>query len=179
MRTSRKRGSWTLQLVDDVRVAKSVLEINDLTALILANGMSGKGLNWNHRQNRIRARIGGLFIIAVAVIVVGVVISAKVRYLVELEPPEQYNRPYDGPIDERVMSVSEVRKLCTSLGASARGVDICRTRGQLKRKAASWQRPRSFRDQMWAKSRFRRTGSRQRSADEPEWDQHRILSASP
>lgn len=122
MRTSRKRGSWTLQLVDDVRVAKSVLEINDLTALILANGMSGKGLNWNHRQNRIRARIGGLFIIAVAVIVVGVVISAKVRYLVELEPPAQYNHPYDGPIDERVMSVSEVRKLCTSLGASARGV---------------------------------------------------------
>jgi hypothetical protein len=49
--------------------------------------------------------------------------ASRVRYLVELEPPAQYNHPYDGPVDERVMSVSEVRTLCTSLGATnPRGV---------------------------------------------------------
>jgi len=47
---------------------------------------------------------------------------SKVRYLNELEPPAQYNHPYNGPIVERVMPVAEVRALCTSKGASARGV---------------------------------------------------------
>ena len=41
-----------------------------------------------------------------------------VRYLAELEPPAQYDHPYDGPVDERVMPVAEVRALCTSLGAT-------------------------------------------------------------
>jgi hypothetical protein len=40
-----------------------------------------------------------------------------VRNLAELEPPAQYNHPYDGPVDERVMPVAEVRALCTSMGA--------------------------------------------------------------
>jgi hypothetical protein len=39
-----------------------------------------------------------------------------------LEPPAQYNHPYDGPVVERVMPEAEVRALCTSYGASPRGV---------------------------------------------------------
>jgi hypothetical protein len=38
--------------------------------------------------------------------------------LAELEPPEQYDHPYDGPVDESVMPVSEVRALCASIGAA-------------------------------------------------------------
>jgi hypothetical protein len=48
--------------------------------------------------------------------------ASKVRYLSELEPPTQYNHPYHGPIVERIMPVAEVRALCTSKGASAKGV---------------------------------------------------------
>src|SRR5262249_45830530 len=45
-----------------------------------------------------------------------------VRYLAELEPPAQYDHQYDGPIDERVMPLSEVSKLCISMGVDGRGV---------------------------------------------------------
>jgi len=41
-----------------------------------------------------------------------------VRYLAELEPPAQYDHPYDGPVDERVMWLAEVHALCASVGAS-------------------------------------------------------------
>jgi hypothetical protein len=41
-----------------------------------------------------------------------------VRYLAELEPPARYNHPYDGPVDERVMSAAEVPALCMSMGTS-------------------------------------------------------------
>src|SRR5262249_27456337 len=41
-----------------------------------------------------------------------------VRYLAELEPPAQYNHPYDGRVDERVMPLAEVTALCASMGAS-------------------------------------------------------------
>jgi hypothetical protein len=41
---------------------------------------------------------------------------------IKLEPPAQYNHPYDGPVVERVMPVAEVRALCTSQGASPRSV---------------------------------------------------------
>src|SRR5215831_4988751 len=61
-------------------------------------------------------------IIAVAVVAAIVMSTAsEVRYLrcmIELEPPAQYSHPYDGPVDERVMPVAEVRALCTSVGAS-------------------------------------------------------------
>ena len=32
---------------------------------------------------------------------------------IKLEPPAQYNHPYDGPVVERVIPVAEVRALCT------------------------------------------------------------------
>ena len=48
--------------------------------------------------------------------------QSKVRYLNELEPPAQYNRPYNGQVVERIMPVAEVHALCKSKGASARGV---------------------------------------------------------
>ena len=41
---------------------------------------------------------------------------------IKLEPPAQYNDPYDGPVVERVIPVAEVRALCTSQGAAPRGV---------------------------------------------------------
>jgi hypothetical protein len=41
---------------------------------------------------------------------------------VKLEPPVQYNHPYVGRVVERVMPVAEARALCTSQGASPRGV---------------------------------------------------------
>jgi hypothetical protein len=41
---------------------------------------------------------------------------------IKLKPPVQYDHPYDGPVVERVMLMAEVRALCTSLGASPRGV---------------------------------------------------------
>jgi hypothetical protein len=47
---------------------------------------------------------------------------SAVRSDITLEPPAQYNHPYDGPVVERVMPVAEVRALCTSQGASSRGV---------------------------------------------------------
>jgi hypothetical protein len=50
--------------------------------------------------------------------------APKIRYLAELEPPARYNHPYDGPVDERVMSVSEARTLCNSLDAFPTGV-VC------------------------------------------------------
>ncbi len=48
--------------------------------------------------------------------------AKKVRYLAELEPPAQYNHPYDGRVVERVMPVAEVRILCMSRGADPGGV---------------------------------------------------------
>jgi hypothetical protein len=42
----------------------------------------------------------------------------NVEYLAELEPPVQYNHPYDGPVDEHVMSTAEVRSQCVSMGTS-------------------------------------------------------------
>ena len=74
--------------------------------------MSGKGLNWNYRQKRVRASIGGLFIIAGAVIIVWIVINAKTRYLLELEPPARYNHPYAGRVDERGVQ-GELRRVLT------------------------------------------------------------------
>lgn len=47
---------------------------------------------------------------------------ASAAYLAELEPPVQYDHPYDGPVDERVMPVSVVRTVCISEGADAFGV---------------------------------------------------------
>jgi hypothetical protein len=40
----------------------------------------------------------------------------------KLEPPAQYDHPYDGPVVERVIAVAKARALCTSLGASPRSV---------------------------------------------------------
>jgi hypothetical protein len=48
--------------------------------------------------------------------------ASKIRYLVELEPPAQYDHPYNGQVVERIMPVAEVRALCTSVGASGRFV---------------------------------------------------------
>ena len=66
-------------------------------------------------------------IIAVAVVAVVVMSAASevryLRYMGELEPPAQYDHPYDGPVDERVMPVAEVHELCTSLGASQSSAD--------------------------------------------------------
>jgi hypothetical protein len=59
-----------------------------------------------------------LVIVTVAVVVAMVVISANVRYRLKLKPPEQYDHPYPGRVDERVMPVAEVRALCRSVGAS-------------------------------------------------------------
>jgi hypothetical protein len=41
--------------------------------------------------------------IVIAAIVAFVVISSRVRYLSELEPPARYNYPYESLVDERVM----------------------------------------------------------------------------
>jgi hypothetical protein len=59
-----------------------------------------------------------LVIGTVAAVAAVVVISANVRYRVELQPPAQYDHPYAGRVNERVMPVAEVRALCTSVGAS-------------------------------------------------------------
>jgi hypothetical protein len=47
---------------------------------------------------------------------------SALRQDIKLEPPAQYNHPYDGPVVERVMPVAEVRALCTLRGTSPRGV---------------------------------------------------------
>ena len=63
--------------------------------------------------------------VSVGVLVIGVVaiiVSANIRYRLELEPPGQYNHPYAGRVDERVMPVAEVRALCRPVGASGRFV---------------------------------------------------------
>jgi hypothetical protein len=63
--------------------------------------------------------VGALILVVVATVAALVVISlSKLRYLAELEPPARYNHPYDGPVDERVMPLAEVRAFCKSVGAS-------------------------------------------------------------
>jgi hypothetical protein len=47
---------------------------------------------------------------------------SSLRQDIKIEPPAQYNHPYDGPVVERVMPMAEARALCTSQGASPRGV---------------------------------------------------------
>jgi hypothetical protein len=51
----------------------------------------------------------------------------KERYAAKLEPPAQYNHPYNGQVVERAVPVAEVRTLCISMGADLLGV------------ACSWQ----------------------------------------
>jgi hypothetical protein len=46
----------------------------------------------------------------------------EARYEAKLEPPAQYNHPYDGEVEERVVSVAEARTLCRSMGADGLGV---------------------------------------------------------
>jgi hypothetical protein len=43
-------------------------------------------------------------------------------YVAHLQPPARYNHSYDGPVVEYLMPLAEVRELCMSRGASARGV---------------------------------------------------------
>ena len=68
--------------------------------------------------------IGVLILVVVATVAALVAISfvSKIRYLTELQPPQQYNHPYHGRVVERIMPVAEVRALCTSVGASGRFV---------------------------------------------------------
>jgi hypothetical protein len=40
----------------------------------------------------------------------------KERWAAKVEPPEQYNHPYDGQVVERVMPEAEVRSVCMSMG---------------------------------------------------------------
>jgi len=48
--------------------------------------------------------------------------KSALRQDIKLESPAQYSHPFDGPVVERVIPVAEVRALCTSQGASPRGV---------------------------------------------------------
>jgi hypothetical protein len=38
------------------------------------------------------------------------------RYSADLEPPAQYNHPYNGQVVERVMPEAQVRSVCMSMG---------------------------------------------------------------
>jgi hypothetical protein len=70
---------------------------------------------------KLHPRVVLVVVSTVAVIVVAFIVSSfirKVRYLAELEPPAQYNHPYHGRVDERVMSVAQARTLCNSLDPS-------------------------------------------------------------
>jgi hypothetical protein len=51
--------------------------------------------------------------------------KSALRQDIKVEPPAQYNHPYDGPVVERVMPVIGVRALCTSQGASL-GLSLAR-----------------------------------------------------
>src|SRR5262249_781201 len=55
-----------------------------------------------------KGRLITLFLLVWALLTLCVSSAFKVIYLAELEPPARYNHPYDGPVDERVMSVAEV-----------------------------------------------------------------------
>jgi hypothetical protein len=46
----------------------------------------------------------------------------RVASYAHIEPPVRYNHAYDGPVVERVVPLSEVRKLCMSMGTSPHGV---------------------------------------------------------
>jgi hypothetical protein len=59
-----------------------------------------------------------LLLVLLALPSCGISAAYHVRYLAELEPPARYNHPYDGPVDERVMSAAEVPALCMSMGTS-------------------------------------------------------------
>src|SRR5205085_2372767 len=51
----------------------------------------------------------------------------KEKYAAKLEPPAQYNHPFNGQVVERVVPEAQVRSLCMSMGADLGGV------------ACSWQ----------------------------------------
>ena len=72
-------------------------------------------MNW-------KGRLITRFMLVWALLTLCVSFAFKIIYLAELEPPAQYNHPYAGPVDERVMSVSEARTLCNSSDASPAGV---------------------------------------------------------
>lgn len=67
-----------------------------------------------------KVNIVALVVVAVAmgVALAAINLAFKIRYVAELEPPTQYNHPYNGQVIERVMPEAEVRVLCTSRGAS-------------------------------------------------------------
>src|SRR5262249_61021550 len=44
------------------------------------------------------------------------------HYAARLEPPAQYDHPYNGQVVERVVPAAEVRSLCMSMGANHGGV---------------------------------------------------------
>ena len=71
-------------------------------------------------KTKVRSRLSIIMmaVTVVAVVPAFVMIRSRVRYLAQLEAPTQYNHPYAGRVDERVMPVAEVRALCTSVGAS-------------------------------------------------------------
>src|SRR5215472_7608823 len=68
-----------------------------------------------HFQHRVVVLI---VVTAVAVGIAFIVTLSKMRYQAALEPPAQYNHPYHGRVDERVISVAEARALCNSLNPS-------------------------------------------------------------
>src|SRR5262249_15878585 len=45
------------------------------------------------------------------------------RNLIELEPPLQYDHPYDGLVEESILPVAEVSGVVASLGSSHWGAD--------------------------------------------------------
>src|SRR5262249_9815375 len=69
-----------------------------------------------------KGRLITLFLLVWALLTLCVSSAFKVIYLAGLEPPGRYNHPYDGSVEERVMSVAEVRTLCNSLDTSPSGV---------------------------------------------------------
>ena len=68
-----------------------------------------------------------LLLLTSCVIPIAIPYVNEARYEAKLEPPEQYNHPYNGQVEERVVPVAEARTLCMSMGADLLGV------------ACSWQ----------------------------------------
>jgi hypothetical protein len=58
-----------------------------------------------------------LLLLTSCVIPIPIPVSASpARAAAELEPPAKYDHPYDGEVEERVVSEAEVRTVCTSMG---------------------------------------------------------------
>jgi hypothetical protein len=79
---------------------------------------------WWRRARKAKSLLNASFLLALLLLTscfipIPIAIPMKedpAHYAARIEPPAQYNHPYNGPVVERVLPEAEVRTLCMSAG---------------------------------------------------------------